>query len=260
MARYVAAIDQGTTGTRCMIFDRGGKALSSCYEEHRQIFPQPGWVEHDPLEIWRKAERVVRGALDQANIAASEIAALGITNQRETTLVWDRTTGQPYHNAIVWQCTRTRSICQQLIDQGLEPLFQRRTGLVVATYFSGPKIKWLLDNVPDLRAAAERGQALFGTMDTWLIWKLTGGPRDGAHITDVTNASRTMLMNLETLDWDQELLDTLGIPRRMLPAIRPSSDAATARCRMRVGSTSSPRSPVCSRRIGTCMPGAPSSG
>jgi glycerol kinase len=227
MAQYLAAIDQGTTGTRCMLFDRVGNAVGAHYEEHRQIFPQPGWVEHDPLEIWRKVETSVQGALAQGNIAPQEIMALGITNQRETTLVWDKTTGRPYYNAIVWQCTRTRDICQQLIDDGLEPLFRERTGLVVATYFSGPKLKWLLANVPGLRTLAERGEALCGTIDSWLIWNLTGGPRGGAHVTDVTNASRTMLMNLITLDWDQELLDILGIPRAMLPTIRPSSDQAT---------------------------------
>ncbi len=227
MPRYVAAIDQGTTGTRCMIFDRSGRVISSCYEEHQQIFPRPGWVEHDPLEIWRRAETVIRGALDRENIDARDISALGVTNQRETTVVWDKRTGRPYHNAIVWQCTRTQDICQRLIDEGLDPLFGERTGLVVATYFSGPKLKWLLDHVPGLRGAARRGKALFGTIDTWLIWNLTGGPDGGAHVTDVTNASRTMLMNLETLDWDQQLLNVLDIPREMLPAIRPSSDRKT---------------------------------
>jgi len=227
MARYVAAIDQGTTGTRCMVLDHGGGVVASCYEEHRQIFPQPGWVEHDPIDIWHRTESVVRGALDGAGIEAKEIAALGVANQRETTVVWDRATGRPYHNAIVWQCTRTRDICQELIDEGLEPLFHRRTGLVVATYFAGPKLKWLLDHVPGLRSAAQHGEALFGTVDTWLIWNLTGGPHGGAHVTDVTNASRTMLMNLKTLDWDQELLDVLDIPKKMLPEIRPSSDRET---------------------------------
>ena len=224
MTHYVAAIDQGTTGTRCMIFDRAGATLSAHYEEHRQIFPQPGWVEHDPLEIWDKTLRVIQGALAGAHLAPQQLVALGVTNQRETTLVWDKTTGRPYYNAIVWQCTRTRDLCQRLLDDGLAPLFRQRTGLVVATYFSGPKIVWLLDNIPGLRALAERGQALFGTMDSWLIWNLTGGPQGGAHVTDVTNASRTMLMDLGTLDWDQELLDVLGIPREMLPTIRPSCD------------------------------------
>ena len=227
MSPHIAAIDQGTTGTRCILFGQDGRPVSSHYEEHQQIFPQPGWVEHDPLEIWQRTQNVLQGALDEGHIQAKEIAALGITNQRETTLVWDKATGQPYGNAIVWQCTRTRGLCQRLNDEGLGPLFRQRTGLVVATYFSGPKLKWLLDHVPGLRAQAERGQALFGNIDTWLIWNLTGGPRGGAHVTDVTNASRTMLMNLTTLDWDQELLDILTIPREMLPAIRPSSDKAT---------------------------------
>ena len=224
MSPYIAAVDQGTTGTRCIVFDPWGKPRSSHYEEHRQIFPQPGWVEHDPLEIWQRTQEVLQGALERGNVSAREVAALGITNQRETTIVWDKGTGQPYANAIVWQCTRTRDICQQLINDGLEPLFRQRTGLVVATYFSGPKLKWLLDHVPGVRAQAERGHALFGTLDTWLIWNLTGGPKGGVHVTDVTNASRTMLMNLYTLDWDQELLDILTIPREMLPEIRPSSD------------------------------------
>ncbi|NLS75881.1 MAG: glycerol kinase GlpK [Chloroflexi bacterium] len=221
---YAAAIDQGTTGTRFMLFNRQGEVVASSYEEHRQIYPQPGWVEHDPLEIWAKTQGVMSGALQASGLAAASITGLGITNQRETAVVWDAETGQPFCNAIVWQCTRTQGICEQLLAQGAEPLIRERTGLVVATYFSGPKIKWILDNVPGVRAKAERGQALFGNMDTWLIWNLTGGPAGGAHVTDYTNASRTMLMNLRTLDWDEELLALLGIPRAMLPEIRPSSD------------------------------------
>ncbi|MBM3189438.1 MAG: glycerol kinase GlpK [Chloroflexi bacterium] len=224
MERYVAAIDQGTTGTRCILFDRQGRAVSTHYEEHRQIYPQPGWVEHDPEEIWARTQAVTAAALCTAGVEERQLAALGIANQRETTVVWDRHTGQPYHNAIVWQCTRTRDLCQRLLNDGLEPLFRERTGLVVATYFAGPKLAWLLEHVPGLRAAAERGDALCGTVDSWLAWNLTGGPNGGAHLTDVTNASRTMLMNLATLDWDEELLRLLGIPRAMLPAIRPSSD------------------------------------
>jgi len=227
MARYIAAIDQGTTGTRCMIFDQTGQPLSFHYKEHEQIFPRPGWVEHDPLEIWHAAQEVVHGALKKARLEASEIAVFGITNQRETAVVWDKRTGRPLYNAIVWQCTRTQDICQQLARDGLEELFRRKTGLVIATYFSGPKLKWLLDHVPAVRDAAQRGDALFGNIDTWLIWNLTGGPNGGVHVTDVTNASRTMLMDLETLDWDQELLDILDIPRQMLPEIRPSSDPRT---------------------------------
>ncbi|MHB1295467.1 MAG: glycerol kinase GlpK [Anaerolineae bacterium] len=224
---FVAAIDQGTTGTRCMVFDQSGAVVCSDYQEHRQFFPQPGWVEHDPLEILTRTRQVILGALDKGRLKTDCLAALGVTNQRETAVVWDPATGQPLHPAIVWQCTRTREICQQLIADGLEPLLRERTGLVVATYFSGPKWKWLMDNVPRLRARAERGEALFGTMESWLIWNLTGGPKGGAHVTDVTNASRTMLMNLETLDWDPELLQILGIPRRALPEIRPCSDKRT---------------------------------
>jgi glycerol kinase len=219
--QYTAAIDQGTTGTRFMVFDRGGSVVASMYEEHTQIYPQPGWVEHDAGEIWAKTQRVIRGALEAGGIAPGDLAGIGITNQRETTVVWDPATGEPLYNAIVWQDTRTREMCQQLIADGLEPTFREKTGLPVATYFSGPKLKWLLDHVPGLREKAEAGQAAFGNIDAWLIWNLTG-----SHATDVTNASRTMLMNLHTLDWDDELLKLLGIPRQMLPEIRPSSDPA----------------------------------
>lgn len=223
---YAAAIDQGTTGTRFMIFDHAGQVIASAYQEHQQIYPKPGWVEHNPMEIWNVTCQVIRRAFDESSIQPQQVLGIGITNQRETTIVWDRTTGQPLCNAIVWQCTRTRDICQQLIQQGLEPLIRERTGLVIATYFSGPKIKWILDNVPGVREKAERGQALFGNIDTWLIWNLTGGINGGAHVTDYSNASRTMLMNLRTLDWDDEILELLGIPRAMLPTIRPSSDRA----------------------------------
>lgn len=225
--RFVAAIDQGTTGTRCIIFERTGQAVTAAYEEHRQIYPQPGWVEHDAGEIWHKTARVTAAALAQAGLKASDLAALGITNQRETVVAWDARTGQPVANAIVWQDTRTLARCQQLIDGGCEPMIRERTGLVVATYFSGPKLAWLLETVPGLRARAERGEILAGTIDSWLIWNLTGGPEGGAHVTDVTNASRTLLMDLHTLDWDPELLDLLRIPRAMLPEIRPSSDPRT---------------------------------
>jgi len=227
MSKYIAAIDQGTTGTRCILFDHGGHPVIWSYEEHEQIYPQPGWVEHDPLEIWDKTQKVVRQALTQGNIPSGEIAAIGITNQRETAIVWDRNTGQPLYNAIVWQDTRTKRICDALAaesDLG-QDRFRSKVGLPLATYFSGPKIKWLLENVPAVREAAETGDALFGTPDTWVIWWLTGGPKGGAHITDVTNAGRTMLMDLETLTWDDEILDILGIPRSMLPEIRPSSAA-----------------------------------
>jgi len=207
-----------------MIFSPQGQVVGSHYQEHKQIYLQPGWVEHDALEIWRKTQEVIAGALKNGGVAPEEIAAIGITNQRETAIVWDPETGEPLHNAIVWQCTRTTEICQDLINQGLEGKVREKTGLPIATYFSGPKIKWLLDHVPGLREKAEAGKALFGTVDTWVIWNLTGGPRGGAHVTDVTNASRTMLMDLHTLDWDPEMLEILGIPREMLPEIRPSSD------------------------------------
>jgi len=221
---YVAAIDQGTTGTRFMIFDSQGQVISSAYREHEQIYPQPGWVEHNPLEIWNVTCQVIDQALNKSGLKPQQLMGIGITNQRETTIVWDRTTGQPLCNAIVWQCTRTRDICQSLIEQGLQPLIRERTGLVVATYFSGPKIKWILDNVPGVREKAERGEALFGNVDSWLIWNLTGGVNGGAHVTDYTNASRTMLMNLHTLQWDDDILKALDIPKAMLPRICPSSD------------------------------------
>jgi len=223
--KYAAAIDQGTTGTRFMLFDRDGQVVAAEYAEHEQITPQPGWVEHDALEIWENTQHVTAAAMAGAKVQPGEIAAIGITNQRETTLVWDRRTGQPLYNAIVWQCTRTTPLCQRLIDEGLEETFRCRAGLTIATYFSGPKIRWLLDHVPGIREKAEAGDALFGNMDTWLIWNLTGGVDGGAHVTDPTNASRTMLMNLRTLDWDTELLEILGVPGSMLPQIRPSSDA-----------------------------------
>jgi glycerol kinase len=223
--QYIAAIDQGTTGTRCILFDHGGQPLIWSYAEHEQIYPRPGWVEHDAEEIWGTTQKVIRQALTQGNIPSGEIAAVGITNQRETTLVWNRQTGEPLYNAIVWQDTRTKSICDALAkesDRG-QDRFRATTGLPLATYFAGPKIKWLLDNVPAVREAADRGDALFGTMDSWVIWWLTGGPEGGAHVIDVTNASRTLLMDLETLDWAPEILEILGLPESMLPEIRPSS-------------------------------------
>ncbi|MEW6045204.1 MAG: glycerol kinase GlpK [Bacillota bacterium] len=224
MRKYVAAIDQGTTSTRFMVFDAEGRVVAMDQKEHRQIYPRPGWVEHDPIEIWQRTQDVIRGALAKAGIGGSDIAAIGVTNQRETTVVWNRRTGQPYGNAIVWQDTRTAAICDALAKEGGQDRFRPKVGLPVATYFSGPKIRWILDNVPGARDAASRGEAVFGTIDTWLIWWLTGGPDGGVHVTDVTNASRTMLMNLHTLAWDPEIVDCLGIPPQMLPAIRPSSD------------------------------------
>lgn len=225
--KYIAAIDQGTTSTRCMLFNHRGEVVSVAQKEHEQIYPQPGWVEHNPLEIWHRTQEVVRGALENKSIAPADIGAVGITNQRETALVWDRNTGKPYYNAIVWQDTRTKEICDQLAIVGGQDRFRAKTGLPLATYFSGPKVQWMLENVVGLREAANGGEAIFGNIDTWLIWLLTGGPDGGSHVTDVTNASRTLLMNLETLDWDDEILETLGIPKSMLPKIVPSSDPDT---------------------------------
>lgn len=223
MEKYIAAIDQGTSSSRCMIFDRFGNVVASSQMEHRQIYPQPGWVEHDLVEIWNVVVSVFESALNRSQIAPSDLTAIGITNQRETTVVWDRRTGKPYHNAIVWQDTRTAAICDRLADQGGQDRFRPKTGLPLATYFSGPKMRWMLDHVDGLQAECEAGNALFGTIDTWLLWNLTGGPDGGVHATDVTNASRTLLMNLHTLDWDREILETLGIPIQSLPSIHPSA-------------------------------------
>ncbi len=228
MAQYVAAIDQGTTSTRCIVFDHGGTIISQIQQEHRQIFPRPGWVEHDPEEIWQRTQNVVAGALRQADLGRDDLIALGITNQRETTILWERKTGRPLYNAIVWQDTRTDGIIRQLAQEGGQDRFRDRVGLPLATYFAGPKAKWILDTVPGSREAAERGEICFGTLDTFLTWWLSGGPDGGAHVTDVTNASRTMLMDLRTLAWDDEILRILGIPRAMLPEIRPSSHVYAA--------------------------------
>jgi glycerol kinase len=223
MADYAGALDQGTTSTRFMIFDHQGQVVSIDQKEHEQIFPKPGWVEHNAIEIWQRCQEVIDGALAKANLAATDLAAVGITNQRETTVVWDKNTGEPIHNAIVWQDTRTDKICDELAEHGGQDRFRGTTGLPIATYFSGPKIKWMLDNVPGARERAEAGDLLFGNIDTWCIWNLTGGTSGGVHVTDVTNASRTLLMDLHTLNWSEENLATLGIPRAMLPEIRPSS-------------------------------------
>ena len=223
MSKYVAAIDQGTTSTRCMVFDHAGKVISIDQKEHEQIFPQPGWVEHSPAEIWDRTQEVVKGALEKGSLSTSDLAAVGITNQRETTVVWNRKTGTPVHNAIVWQDTRTDRICDELARDGGQDRFREQVGLPLATYFSGPKIKWMIDNVPGVREGAESGDIVFGNMDTWVVWNLTGGPDGGVHVTDPTNASRTMLMNLATLDWDDEILDAMGVPRAMLPEIQSSS-------------------------------------
>lgn len=223
MTKIIAAIDQGTTSTRCILFNEHGKTVGQDQKEHRQIFPRPGWVEHDPLEILENVQQVVKISLDKSSFSFGDLAALGITNQRETTVMWDSCSGKPYMNAIVWQDTRTNAICAQLKDAGHEDFFRQSAGLPIATYFSGPKIRWILDHSPLARSDAEAGYALFGTIDSWLIWNLTGGPNGGIHITDVTNASRTMLMNLRTLDWDDHLLEILGIPPTCLPKIESSS-------------------------------------
>jgi glycerol kinase len=224
MADFVGAVDQGTTSTRFMIFDHSGNVKGIHQLEHEQILPQAGWVEHNPLEIWERTSSVIRTALNAQGLHASDLAALGITNQRETAVVWDRRTGRPYYNAIVWQDTRTDRIASALEREGKGDVIRQKAGLPPATYFSAGKVQWILENVDGVRAAAEAGDAVFGNTDTWLLWNLTGGTEGGVHVTDVTNASRTMLMNLETLDWDDELISFFNIPRSMLPEIRPSSD------------------------------------
>jgi glycerol kinase len=224
MADYVGAIDQGTTSTRFMIFDHSGKVVGVDQREHEQIYPKPGWVEHDPKEIMTRTGEVIDAALKKAGIKASDLAAVGITNQRETTVVWNRKTGEPVYNALVWQDTRTQDIVTELSKDGGQDRFREKTGLPLATYFSGTKVKWVLDNVEGARAKAEAGDLAFGNIDTWVIWNITGGTDGGRHVTDVSNASRTMLMNLETLDWDEGQLQAFGIPRSMLPEIRPSSE------------------------------------
>lgn len=224
MTEYIGAVDVGTTSTRFIIFDRGGRVIGQAQKEHEQIFPRPGWVEHDPMEIWKNACEVIRKALEKAGLTGDRLAAIGVTNQRETTVVWDKTTGRPYCNAIVWQCTRTADICKALEADKGQDRFRGRTGLPIATYFSGPKIRWILDHVQEAREGLKKGEALFGTIESWIIWWLTGGPAGGAHVTDVTNASRSLLMNLETLQWDETILDVLAIPRELLPRIVPSID------------------------------------
>jgi len=221
--KYVAALDQGTTSTRCMIFDDGGNVVAVSQKEHEQIYPKPGWVEHDANEIWQRSQEVIDDAVRQSG-AEGDVAALGITNQRETTLVWDRTTGEPVHNAIVWQDTRTDRLVDELSSDGGQNRFQEQTGLPLATYFSGPKVRWILDNVDGVRQRAESGDLVFGNMDTWVIWNLTGGADGGLHMTDVTNASRTLLMDLASLDWDDGIASQIGVPRSMLPQIRASSE------------------------------------
>ena len=223
MPEFVGAVDQGTTSTRFMIFDHSGGEVGRHQLEHEQILPQAGWVEHNPTEIWERTRAVIETAMNKTGLSSADLAALGITNQRETAVVWNRRTGRPYYNAIVWQDTRTDRIASELERSGRGEVIRRKAGLPPATYFSGGKIQWLLENVDGLRKDAESGEAVFGNTDTWLLWNLTGGVNGGVHVTDVTNASRTMLMNLETLDWDDELLSFFDIPRSMLPEIKPSS-------------------------------------
>ena len=224
MAEYVAAIDQGTTSSRCILFDRDGKIVEVAQKEHEQITPRAGWVEHDATEVWRRTREVIGGALASSNCEPGDVAAIGITNQRETTVVWDRETGEPIHNAIVWQDTRTGGLVREFAGNGGVDRLRDATGLPLSTYFSGPKIAWILDNVDGARERAENGELAFGTMDTWVLWNLTGGKSDGVHATDVSNACRTLLMDLETLDWHEPSLELMGIPRSMLPEIRSSSE------------------------------------
>ncbi len=224
MPRFIAAIDQGTTSTRCILFGRDGLPAASAQKEHRQVFPRPGWVEHDPAEIWRNTQEVVAQAVNRAGAKRGDIAGVGVTNQRETVVAWDRRTGVPLCNAIVWQDTRTKPLCDALAADGGQDRFRERVGLPLATYFSGPKIRWMLENIPAVREAEKSGHLALGTIDAWLVWNLTGGPAGGAHVTDVTNASRTMLMDLGTLEWDLGMLDVMHAPRAALPRIVPSID------------------------------------
>jgi glycerol kinase len=225
MASYLGAIDQGTTSTRFIVFDRSGRIVASEQREHQQIYPKPGWVEHDPEEIWRRTQEVIAGALQQRALRPSDLAAIGITNQRETTVLWDRKTGKPIYNAIVWQDTRVADAVAEFAQLGGQDRFRAQTGLPLTTYFSGLKIRWMLEHIPGARQQAEAGDLLFGNIDTFLVWHLTGGSRGGIHITDVTNASRTQLMNLNSLDWDPDVLSAFGIPAVLLPRIRSSSEA-----------------------------------
>jgi glycerol kinase len=224
VSSYIGAIDQGTTSTRFMVFDRVGRVVSVAQKEHEQIFPQPGWVEHDPEEIWRRTQEVITEAMVQKGLRPKDLASIGITNQRETTILWNRKTGKPVYNALVWQDTRVEDAVAEFSRDGGQDRFRRKTGLPLATYFSGLKIRWLLNNVPGVRELAEAGDVLFGNVDSFLVWKLTGGAGGGRHITDATNASRTQLLNLQTLNWDKDILDVYGIPEGMLPEIRSSSE------------------------------------
>jgi glycerol kinase len=224
VASYIGAIDQGTTSTRFIVFDAHGRIVSVAQKEHEQIYPQPGWVEHDPEEIWRRTQEVISAAMRERGLRPQDVAAIGITNQRETTVVWNRKTGEAVYNALVWQDTRVEDAVAQFSADGGPDRFRKKTGLPLATYFSGLKIRWILNNVPGVREKAESGDVIFGNVDTYLVWKLTGGPQGGIHVTDVTNASRTQLLNLETLAWDRDILRVFGIPEKMLPRISSSSE------------------------------------
>ena len=225
VANYIGAIDQGTTSTRFCVFDAAGKIVAAAQKEHEQIYPQPGWVEHDPTEIWQSTQDVIAQALEQGKLRAADLAAIGITNQRETTVLWERKTGKPVANALVWQDTRVEDYVAEFSREGGADRFRAKTGLPLSTYFSGLKIRWLLEHVPGVRKKAEAGEVIFGNIDSFLTWHLTGGPNGGLHITDVTNASRTQLMDLDTLSWDEDLLDAFGVPAAMLPQICSSGEA-----------------------------------
>lgn len=227
MAKYVGAIDLGTTSNRFILFDKQGRIFESAQKEHRQIFPQPGWVEHDPMEIWQNTCEVIEQVMQKSGITSDQIDSIGITNQRETIVVWNPKTGKPYYNAIVWQCARSDDICKRLVQDYGESFFSEKTGLPVASYFSGPKAKWILDHVDEAKAGVKSGEIVFGTIETWIIWWLTGGPGKGSHITDVSNASRTMLFNIHNLDWDTQLMNAVGVPDFMTPEIKPSVDSRT---------------------------------
>ena len=223
MAQFVGAVDQGTTSSRFIVFDKQGTIKGVAQEEFEQIFPNPGWVEHDPMAIWHSVENTIKGALKDAGVEAKDLVAVGVTNQRETSILWDKATGKPFYNAIVWQDTRTDKICNKLMEDGGQGRWIQKTGLPVSTYFSCTKVRWILDNVPGVQEKAEKGEVLFGTVDTWVIWNLTGGPNGGIHVTDVSNASRTQLMNIHTCQWDDDILKVLNIPKAILPKIMPSS-------------------------------------
>ncbi len=252
---YVAALDQGTTSTRCMIFNHSGEVVATEQLEHEQIFPQPGWVEHDPKEIWQRTRQVIEGACGKAG---GTVKALGITNQRETAVVWDKNTGEPVYNAIVWQDTRTDKICTELESEGGQDRFRDKTGLPIATYFSGPKVRWILENVDGAREKAEAGDLIFGNIDTWCLWNLTGGTDGGLHYTDPSNASRTMLMDLSTLDWDDDLCSAIGVPRAMLPEIHSSSEVYGEIKSGPLAGVRSPATSATSRRPPSARPATPS--